>query len=575
MRWRMGDSKLVRVCGLTVKELTGVSVGGMELVVVPTANGPQVFDGRCPHQGTLLSEGQVTDGVLVCRSHGWRFDASAGGKRCDAQGPGLTPIATVTGADGLYIDLAAQPQQAAAAKRSVADLPGPRTWPLVGNALQIEVPKMHRVLEDWADQFGPMYRFSIGSKRGVVISDGAMIEQLLRARPNTFRRITEFQALANEIGTNGVFTAEGDSWRRQRRLATESLSQRHFERFFPALAQSTTRLRGRWLKAKGAPVDVLGDLTRLTVDVTTGLAFGVEMNTLERDDEIIQQHLQHIFPALGRRLAAPFPYWRYVKLPADRQLDRSLVEIHRILRDLVGHARQRVEALPDDKRAPANFLEAMILARDDAGQPFSDEIIFGNTLTMLLAGEDTTASSIGWALHELCERPELIAAARAEIAGAVNADGLVKSLATANAMPMLDAIAYESLRFRAVAPFLLFEANADTSLGEVALPKGTPLYCLIRYSGMRSPQFSEPAVFRPQRWLEKQYPHTGQGYMPFGAGPRLCPGRSLALLEMRVVIAMALHSFDLEREGAAEEVDELWAFTLFPKNLRIRMIARA
>ncbi len=194
---------------------------------------------------------------------------------------------------------------------------------------------------------------------------------------------------------------------------------------------------------------------------------------------------------------------------------------------------------------------------------------------MLLAGEDTTASSTAWALHELCDRPDLVATARAEIAEAVTDEGSVKSFVSANAMPFLDAIAYEALRFRAVAPLLLMESNEDTTLGDLAIAKGTPIYTLLRYSGVRSAQFTDASAFRPQRWLEKQHPHTGGGYMPFGAGPRLCPGRSLALLEMRVVLAMVLHSFELDREGTADQVDEHWAFTLFPRNLRIRMRARA
>lgn len=568
----MADSRLVRVCEATVTELTGVSAGGMELVVVPTATGPRVFEARCPHQGTLLSEGQLADGVLVCRAHGWKFDATSG-KRCDAAGVGLTSIPTISKPDGLYVDLSVS-TQSGSANRTLKDLPSPRGWPVIGNALQIEPTRFHQNLEQWADALGPLYRIKIGARSLTVMSDGAMIETVLRARPSTFRRVSEFEPMAKELGASGVFSAEGDSWRRQRKLATESLSQRHFGRFFPALAQSTWRLRNRWRRAEGKPVDVLADLTRLTVDVTTGLAFGIEMNTLERDDEIIQQHLQHIFPALGRRLTAPFPYWRYVKLPADRQLDRSLAEIHRILRELVATARARVEALPEAERVPANFLEAMILARDDEGQPFADDILFGNTLTMLLAGEDTTASSLAWAIHELCERPQLVAAARAEIASVVNADGLVPSVAAANAMPYLDALAYETLRFRAVAPFLAFEAVEDTSVGDVAVPKGAQLYTLLRQAGLRSPQFVDGAQFRPQRWLEKQHPHTGGGYTPFGAGPRLCPGRSLALLEMRVVLAMAIHAFDFKREGAPEAVVEHWAFTLFPKNLSVRMMAR-
>ena len=88
------DARLVRVCAAKVAELTGVSVGGMEPVIVPTSNGPQIFEGRCPHQGTLLSEGHVVDGRLICRAHGWQFDGSAAWRRSHSRRATSTPSTT-------------------------------------------------------------------------------------------------------------------------------------------------------------------------------------------------------------------------------------------------------------------------------------------------------------------------------------------------------------------------------------------------------------------------------------------------------------------------------------------------
>ena len=81
------------------------------------------------------------------------------------------------------------------------------------------------------------------------------------------------------------------------------------------------------------------DLTRYTVDVTTALAFGEDPNTLESDGDVIQRHLAQVFPTIMRRVNAPFPWWRHVRLPADRRFDASMAAVHAHVRGLIERAR--------------------------------------------------------------------------------------------------------------------------------------------------------------------------------------------------------------------------------------------
>src|SRR5262249_41036010 len=151
----------------------------------------------------------------------------------------------------------------------------------------------------------------------------------------------------------------------------------------------------RWQRAAdtGQTLDLADELKLFTVDVTTLLVFGHDANTLEKDGDVLQDKLELIFPALNRRINALVPYWRLVRLPADRKLDRALAEMHRWLQEVITAARARLASEPDRAEKPTNFIEAMLAARDE-GRPFSDEVIFGNALTMLLAGEDTTAYTL-------------------------------------------------------------------------------------------------------------------------------------------------------------------------------------
>ena len=108
-----------------------------------------------------------------------------------------------------------------------------------------------------------------------------------------------------------------------------ALAQRHLRGLYPKLQTVTIRLKKRWerLADAGAPLDFVEEVKRFTVDVTTLVTFGHDLNTVEQGDDVIQRKLELVFPAINRRLFALFPVWRLVRLPRDRRLDRALVEL--------------------------------------------------------------------------------------------------------------------------------------------------------------------------------------------------------------------------------------------------------
>jgi hypothetical protein len=111
---------------------------------------------------------------------------------------------------------------------------------------------------------------------------------------------------------DGVFSAEGDAWRRQRRLAILALAQRHLRGLYPKLRTVTTRLKKRWerLADAGAPLDVVDELKRFTVDVTTLITFGHDVNTVEQGNDVIQRKLELVLPAANRQSRSSGGYSR-------------------------------------------------------------------------------------------------------------------------------------------------------------------------------------------------------------------------------------------------------------------------
>ena len=468
--------------------------------------------------------------------------------------------------------------------RHFNDLPGPRGIPVLGNALQIEAPRFHLQLEQWCREYGPFFKLKIGNRRLLIVGDHQVVASILRNRPDGFRRTSRLEEIWIELGLPlGLFVANGDAWKRQRRMVMAGFDPAHVKRYFPALQAVSQRLGGRWRLAAegGVAIDLQADLMRYTVDTIAGLAFGAEVNTLESDDDVIQHHLNKIFPALFKRILAPVPIWRFVRSTADRQLERSIGEVNAAVAGFIKQARERLQADSLLREHPRNLLEVMIVAADEPGSGIDDQQVAGNVLTMLLAGEDTTANTIAWMLHLLWLHPRALASATEEVRRVVD-DPALPTLDQMAQLHYVEACAHETMRLKPVAPLIPLETLHEMTVGDVKVPAGIIVNSLMRMGSVSDSHLPRAAAFEPERWLVEGETATAaaQGVkrisMPFGAGPRICPGRYLALLEMKMAMAQLLGNFDIESISTpdGQEAREHLAFTMTPVGLRMRLRAR-
>lgn len=469
--------------------------------------------------------------------------------------------------------------------RCFEDLPGPRGLPLLGNALQLRTDRIHLDVEQWVRTYGTRFRFSIGPLKIMVIADQVLANALLRDRPEGILRPTRMTELLHEMGLkSGVFNAEGEAWQRQRRMVMAAFLPTQVRAYHPTLLKVADRLKGRWQKAarEGRTLDLLPELMRYTVDGVAGLAFGTDVNTLESEGDVIQNHLDKVFPIWFDRITAAVPYWRVVKLPADRALDRSVKAINEAIDQFIAQARRHMAQDPALRTAPRNLLQAMIAAADEPGSGLSDNDIAGNVMTMLLAGEDTTATSIAWLFYFLYRHPDVMEKVRAEV-GRHDADHAPLSPEHLASMSYLDACINETLRLKPVAPFSPMETASEKVIGDVRVPAGTLIWAVLRHESMDPARVAQPTAFMPQRWLEEDKGAHAASVsdlkrisIPFGAGPRVCPGRHLAITEIKMAAAMLLTHFDIESVGTEDGQPpvELMAFTMGPVGLRMRLRER-
>jgi cytochrome P450 len=443
--------------------------------------------------------------------------------------------------------------------RAIGELPGPYGLPGIGNALQLRPERLHLMIERWGRRYGPVFRFAMGPREVVAFTDPESVNAILRERPHGYRRWRELESVATEIGVSGPFTSEGEDWKRQRRLAVTALNTNHLRRYFEVIRVATDRLHTR-LAAEQEAV-ILDDFMAYSVDVTSALAFGHDLNTLEHGDGELQVHIANVFELVARRVLAPVPYWRLFKPPADRAAERSLEVLKVEIAGFIDQARGRIEQRPELRDAPENFLESMLAKAD-----YSEHDVFGNVFTMLLAGEDTTANTLAWATSLLAEDPSARTRLQAEADAVLGSARTPAAAETVDGMVYAEAVFREAARLKSVAPILFFEPLADTAVAGVELPAGTRLAVLTRQIGRPA----QPDRFDPDRWLSNGGdPKT---FLAFGAGPRFCPGRNLAFLEGKTALAMLARNFDWELAGPPPR--ERFGFTMGPTGLRVRLRSR-
>ncbi len=206
---------------------------------------------------------------------------------------------------------------------------------------------------------------------------------------------------------------------------------------------------------------------------------------------------------------------------------------------------------------------------------FSDDDVYANVITLLLAGEDTTAYSLAWAIHLLAGNQDLQATLHDAALDALGRARVPMTFAETAKLGLFEGVAFEAMRMRPVAPFHFLEANESIELAGIEIPRGTPVLLLTRPATLDDRNYEDAKDFKPERWVDSRESacpaHRTRAFMQFGAGPRFCPGRYLATLEMKMVLATLARNFSFAHAEDPSVTKEVFAFTMKPSRLRLRL----
>jgi cytochrome P450/nitrite reductase/ring-hydroxylating ferredoxin subunit len=560
-------------------KLFAINIDGHKVILLDHNGSVKAYQGDCPHEGADLAQGHIEAGYIICPMHQRHFSCQTGKHNASDQCLKRYPITEKEGQ--ILIDTKDLSDIEATQKpshkiKTIKDLPSPKGNFLLGHITQFRGPDTHLVLERWVRERGELFQINFAGKKLIVSANTEMNRQILKNRPQAFRRFSKINEVMEEMGVVGTFNAEGETWLKHRKLTAEALNFKNTKNYFSTVALITGRLLKRWktFASLNKQVDAQKELMRYTVDITTAIAFGHDTNTLEKEDDIIQKHLEKIFPMVNKRVSSPIPFWRFIKSKSDKELDAALARIKATIDGFIADAKERLEkqaALTDN---PTNFLEALLVEQQKEGG-LSNKEIYGNVFTILLAGEDTTSNSISWILYYLALHPEAVEKVRQEVDLLCADRDFPDSFDIASALEYTDAVAQEAMRLKPVTPTLYMEALEDTEINGLLIEKGMPVVLQNKVGHTAEKNFVEQDKFIPERWINGKCPFTGahvpEAILTFGSGPRFCPGKNLAMLEMVMATAMICKNFDFTLAVPAEDVKEVFAFTMFPDNLMLKL----
>jgi cytochrome P450 len=406
-------------------------------------------------------------------------------------------------------------------------------------------------------RFGDVWTLRIPTRREgfAVTCHPDHLESLLKARPADAPSLTGESPLRPILGPNSVLTSVGERHLRQRRLLLPPFHGEAVQRYVGMITEVAEREIDRW--PVGETFALAPRMQAVTLEVIMRGVFGID-GKAGRGSGCGAEHRMRT--TIRRLLAASTtPFYQLVELRnAGSKEPRDLLAfllriVDRQMYAVIRARRRSISAGRDD------VLSLLLQARDEDGEPLTDEELRDELMSLVLAGHETTANSLAWTFERLLRNPEAYRELRDRVRAADGAE-------------YVEATIHESMRVRPVIPMIVRMVMRPWRLGEHVLPARTPVAVSILGLHHRDDVYAQPQEFRPERFLDRK-PGT-YTWIPFGGGIRRCLGATLAMAEQRVVLEAIARRTDLEAADPAPEAPRMRNVTMIPRHgCRVRVLA--
>ncbi|KAK3019698.1 hypothetical protein RJ639_003932 [Escallonia herrerae] len=451
--------------------------------------------------------------------------------------------------------------------------PSPPSYPIIGHLHLIKEP-VHRVLQQLSYKYGPIFALRFGSRPVLVISSPAAVEECFTKNDIIFANRPHLLTGKHiDYNYSSMSTAPyGPHWRNLRHFSTLEIFSTTKLNTFLSIRQEETRSLLKKLfrdsQQSFAKVEMKSRLSELSFNIIMRMVagkryFGAEVEDNE-EARIFRGVVGEVFALGGASNPGDFlPLLQWI----DFQGFEKRKKADRFYQGLIDERRNNKEG------KNKTMIDGMLALQDTEPNYYPDNIIKGSISTILLAGTDTSAVTMEWALSLLVNNPKVLEKARAEIHSYVDQERFVDEPDLPK-LHYLQSIINETLRLFPAAPLLVpHESSDDSRVGGFDVPRGTML--LVNAWAMhRDPAvWDDPTTFKPERFDGGE--NGEHKFVPFGMGRRRCPGAGLANRVVALALAAMIQCFECERVSE-ELVDMSEGVGLtMPKALPLEAMCRA
>lgn len=418
-------------------------------------------------------------------------------------------------------------------------IPGPSGLPLLGSMFDLKNDSLGTFLRAQREH-GDVVKITAGppgiraTVYGVFSAEGT--QQVLATQAANFRKDNNFYQELRESFGNGLLTSQDEDYQRQRRLVQPLFTKRRVDGYAEAVAAEVAKVVTSWRDAEDATVDVLDEMTELALRAVARILFGTDVDAAV---EIVERCFPVINDYVLLRGFSPLNAPRDWPTPGNRRAAAAHRELYAVCDRIIAERRAA-------GRGDAEDLLSLLAEAESAedGSLDADELR-EQVLVFLLAGHETTATSLGFALHLLARHPEERKRAHEEVDRVLA--GRVPTAADLDALPYLTQVLKEAMRLFPAAGAIGRRAVAATEIDGHTIPAGADVI-VAPWVTHRHPRYWPDAErFDPDRFTpEAEAERPRYAWFPFGGGPRACIGQHFSMLESVIALAMLLQAYDLD-----------------------------
>ena len=368
----------------------------------------------------------------------------------------------------------------------------------------------------------------------VSILNPIYVGRVMEENQKNYKKSKLYKPFRTLLG-EGMVTAHGDKWKRQRRMVSPTLNQRNVLNLLGIIEKNTLDLVSKWnTKLEPSPTEISADVMALTLDIFCEIFFG---KALKEQGTVLGNELVSCFEVNTNKAMNPLSSPYFVPTKENRNYKKSRRIIDEICLDFINKAR-------NGEIGEEYLLTKMVHAKDEIdGSQLSTQQLMDEVITLIFAGYETTSLSISWALYLLSRHPEVAKKMQAEVDAVIGSEPANSE--STKELTYTKMVFKEALRMYPAVPSVSREALKEDMIGDVKIKKGDTV-TINPFVYHRHPDFwDQPNEFIPERHLEP--PKHKHAFLPFLTGARACVGEHLAWLEGTWILALILKNFDLEK----------------------------